>query len=269
MKTRVISAVIAVLIIIAVTWFFKADGIYLLGTLVVLGAIYEYSKLTFSLEKSPRRLRFTFMALAIAVYGISLFHMDLAAGVASIAAILFLSLGILTVKKTDDLRLTLKIQSAGLVGFFYCGIFPAMAIGTLGFENGLIWFFGLLAIVFAGDTFAYLFGRSLGKHKLLEPVSPKKTIEGSIGGLIGSATAAGVLAFYFAPEIPLGYMIFVGLVSGAFAQVGDLFESLLKRIADVKDSGAIMPGHGGFLDRIDGVLFAAPIYYVLVRLYIA
>ncbi|MEK7357644.1 MAG: phosphatidate cytidylyltransferase, partial [Bdellovibrionota bacterium] len=159
----------------------------------------------------------------------------------------------------------LQLQTAGLMGFFYCGIFPGLTVHVLRMENGSTWLFGLLAIVFTGDTFAYLTGRFFGKRKLLEAVSPKKTVEGCLGGLGGSAVAGLVLGLFFLHDQPLWALVLTALVTGLFAQVGDLFESLLKRIADVKDSGAIMPGHGGILDRVDGVLFAAPIYYVLAR----
>jgi phosphatidate cytidylyltransferase len=269
MITRIISAVIAAALVILVTYFFQTTGLFVICSLVVFGCIYEYSKLTFGNADAPKHLRFGFMFLAAMIYVISLINMELSAGVASIAAIIFLTMGVLSVRKTPDLTRALKLQSAGLVGFFYVGIFAATAIGTLNFGDGAVWLFGLLGIVFAGDTFAYLCGRFFGKRKLLEAVSPKKTIEGSIGGLIGSAIAGGVLAYFFVPEIPVYQLALTGFVSGAFGQVGDLFESLLKRIADVKDSGAIMPGHGGFLDRVDGVLFAAPVYYVLVRFLVA
>lgn len=269
MTTRVISAVVAAALLFAIAYFFKTTGLFAICSVVVLGCIYEYSKLTFSNDKAPRHLRFTFMILAALIYGISLVNMEISAGIASISAILFLTMGVLSVRKTPDLGRALKLQSAGLVGFFYVGIFPAAAIGTLNFGDDAIWLFGLLGIVFAGDTFAYLAGKFFGRRKLLESVSPKKTIEGSFGGLFGSALAGGLLAYFFVPEIPVYQLALTGLVAGAFGQVGDLFESLLKRLADVKDSGAIMPGHGGFLDRVDGVLFAAPIYYVLVRFLVA
>ena len=269
MITRVISAVVAAALLFAITYFFRTTGLFAICSIVVLGCIYEYSKLTFSHASAPRHMRFTFMILAALTYGISLVNMEISAGIASISAILFLTIGVLSVRKTPDLSRALRLQSAGLVGFFYVGIFPAAAIGTLNFGDNAIWLFGLLGVVFAGDTFAYLAGRLFGKRKLLESVSPKKTIEGSIGGLLGSAIAGAVLAYFFVPEIPVYQLVLTGLVSGAFGQVGDLFESLLKRLADVKDSGAIMPGHGGFLDRVDGVLFAAPIYDVLVRFLVA
>lgn len=269
MITRIISALVAAAAVLAVAYFFKSTGLFSICSVVVLGAIYEYTQLTFAKDNAPAHLRYIFMILAAAIYAISLLNMELSAGIASVSAIIFLTLGILSARKTPDLQRAFKLQALGLVGFFYVGIFPATAIGTLNFDEVGVWLFGLLVIVFAGDTFAYFFGRFLGKRKLHESVSPKKTIEGSLGGLLGSAIAGGLLAYFFVPEIPVYQLALTGLVSGAFGQVGDLFESLLKRNAGVKDSGSIMPGHGGFLDRIDGVLFAAPIYYVLVRFLVA
>lgn len=89
-------------------------------------------------------------------------------------------------------------------------------------------------------------------------ISPKKSIEGSIGGLAGSMVAA-IVTLSFVPKVPLWSVVILGLLVGVVAQLGDLYESMLKRVADVKDSGKLMPGHGGILDRLDGVLFASPI----------
>lgn len=123
-----------------------------------------------------------------------------------------------------------------------------------------------LAVVFAGDTFAYFVGRALGRHKLYPVVSPKKTVEGAIGGLIGSVGVAVGFALLFWPgRVGPLYAALIGLVAGAVAQMGDLVESLIKRSCGVKDSGAILPGHGGMLDRLDGVLFAFPVVYAFLR----
>jgi phosphatidate cytidylyltransferase len=112
-----------------------------------------------------------------------------------------------------------------------------------------------------GDIFAYFSGISMGRHKLFPALSPKKTVEGAIGGLIGSMAGGLAMWFGFFQDIPVALFIFLSIVTGIFAQTGDLFESLLKRVAQVKDSGRIMPGHGGLLDRLDGVLFALPFFY--------
>ena len=117
----------------------------------------------------------------------------------------------------------------------------------------------VLAIMFAwfSDTGGYFAGRFLGKHKLYEAVSPKKTIEGSIGGLAGAAVGALLGHFWFLPSLPLVDGIVLAIVAGALGQAGDLGESVLKRSTGVKDSGAIVPGHGGILDRVDALLFTS------------
>lgn len=265
MRVRTMSAIVAAALLIASYVFFRIDGLYVVCSLVALGCIYEYSRLTLTKLRAPLHLKIWFVILAIALYVITVKWVDASIQAAAISSILFLSMVLLTIRKTPDLPYALQLQTAGLMGFFYCGIFPGLTVHIIGMVDGDKWLFGLLLIVFAGDTFAYLAGRFFGRHKLLEAVSPKKTIEGSIGGLGGSALAGLVMGLTFLPDRPLWALVLTALVTGLFAQVGDLFESLLKRIADVKDSGAIMPGHGGILDRVDGVLFAAPIYYVLAR----
>jgi phosphatidate cytidylyltransferase len=124
------------------------------------------------------------------------------------------------------------------------------------------WILFVLGVVWCGDTGAYFVGRAIGRHKLHPRVSPKKTIEGAIGGLAGSV--GGAFALVAVLDLPIDPLktVFVALVGGAVAQLGDLTESLVKRACGVKDSGAILPGHGGMLDRIDGVLLALPFFYL-------
>lgn len=119
----------------------------------------------------------------------------------------------------------------------------------------------LFALLWVNDTFAYLTGRLLGKHKLFERISPGKTIEGSIGGLL--FTMVGVIVFsHYVAWLPMKTAIGMGLIAVIFGTLGDLCESMLKRQAGVKDSGKLIPGHGGILDRFDSVLFAIPFVFV-------
>jgi phosphatidate cytidylyltransferase len=120
----------------------------------------------------------------------------------------------------------------------------------------------LLAIIWIGDTAAYYGGRALGRHLLAPKVSPKKTVEGAVAGLIGSVMAGTAGGTWFLRE-PLTRLIWVSLVTAIAGQLGDLAESVLKRSAGVKDSSSVMPGHGGILDRLDSLFFAAPIFYWL------
>jgi phosphatidate cytidylyltransferase len=119
----------------------------------------------------------------------------------------------------------------------------------------------LLCLIFAGDISAYYFGSYLGRHKLAPAVSPGKTIEGSIGGLAANLAVGSLFKSLFFPGMPWITGIIFFLIVGIMGQAGDLFESELKRVSNIKDSGGLLPGHGGFLDRIDALLFAAPVVY--------
>lgn len=124
--------------------------------------------------------------------------------------------------------------------------------------------FVVLAILFAwlGDTGGYFAGRFLGRHKLYEAVSPKKTLEGALGGLVGSVSGALLAHFWFLPSLSLAHGVPLALLAGALGQAGDLGESLLKRSFGVKDSGAIVPGHGGILDRVDALMLTSAVTYL-------
>jgi phosphatidate cytidylyltransferase len=119
-------------------------------------------------------------------------------------------------------------------------------------------------MIWANDTGAYLVGRAIGKTKLAPKISPKKTIEGLIGGII-FCIATALITSYFLPELSIANAIGIAVVVGIFSNIGDLFESALKRIVGVKDSGHLFPGHGGFLDRFDSVIFAAPATLIYIK----
>lgn len=127
-------------------------------------------------------------------------------------------------------------------------------------EHGMALTILLLACTIVNDTFAYFVGRAFGSHKMAPRISPKKSVEGAIGGIIGSVVAASVVKIY-SPWLSWTYAIAFGLALGFVGQWGDLFESAVKRDFRVKDSGKILPGHGGILDRFDAVLFAAFVTY--------
>lgn len=161
-------------------------------------------------------------------------------------------------------------QSAGetalfLMGFLYVPLLLGHLVLLRGVQFGVQWIFLLLVIVMAGDTGAYFTGSRFGRRKLYPIVSPNKSVEGALGGLAGSVAGAVIARFTFFPELTLADALVTALLLGLLGQLGDLFESLLKRSFGVKDSGAIIPGHGGILDRLDSVLFAAPaaFYYAL------
>jgi len=124
---------------------------------------------------------------------------------------------------------------------------------------------GVFILIWTNDTFAFLVGKNFGKHKLLERISPNKTIEGFIGGMVFTFLASLVLANQFTSLTQKQWLVIAGIVS-IFGVLGDLIESMFKRQAGVKDSSNLIPGHGGFLDRFDSVIFAAPFIFIYLQL---
>ncbi len=132
--------------------------------------------------------------------------------------------------------------------------------------HGRRWVLFLIVVVWINDTFAYFTGRLVGRHKLSPVVSPNKTIEGGVGGIIGGVVAALIMNRYL--DLALGPLVVTALAValGLVAMGGDLVESVIKRGAGAKDSGTIIPGHGGMLDRIDSIIFTIPVLYYFLLL---
>jgi phosphatidate cytidylyltransferase len=162
-----------------------------------------------------------------------------------------------------------------LMGFTFGPLYVGAALGVLvllrrdadvlGAHAGAGFVVLALCLAWGSDTGAYFAGRFLGKHKLYEAVSPKKTVEGAFGGLAASLLSALVAHAWFLPSLPLVSGLVLAIVAGGLGQAGDLGESVLKRSFGVKDSGGIVPGHGGILDRVDALLITGATTYLYVR----
>ncbi|WP_223033733.1 phosphatidate cytidylyltransferase [Hanstruepera marina] len=125
--------------------------------------------------------------------------------------------------------------------------------------------FGSFVLIWTNDTFAFLVGKNFGKQKLFEKISPKKTVEGFLGGLLFASIASYFIAT-FTETLTFNQWLILAIIISVFGTLGDLIESKFKRQADVKDSGIIMPGHGGLLDRLDSIIFAAPFIYLFLEI---
>ena len=259
---RLISGAVLLIAVIAALWFLPP--IYLLGiaVLVALLAFREYLDIAARAgAQVSRPAGAVAVALACVAVGMPGLPVDVAlAGVT-------LGLSALALSSASSAAASSgALQSAAISVFapLYIGLPLGLLAATrwvLGREAALL----LIVTVAISDSLQYYSGRTFGRHLLAPVVSPKKTIEGAVGGFVGAVISLAVIGHWWLPEMGLPARIVLGVAVAAVGIVGDLFESLLKRSVDMKDASTIIPGHGGVLDRIDALLFAAPVYYVFVR----
>jgi len=176
----------------------------------------------------------------------------------------FAMLALALAMRDEDLTHSLPGAALRLMGLVY--VFGAWKCAILVRRDyNAHWLMFALLVNWAGDAGAYYIGRSLGKHRLAERVSPKKTWEGTAGSLLASALIAGGYLLHFIGGIAVPQALAVTLTANAAGQLGDLAESAMKRGANMKDSGSLLPGHGGMLDRVDSTLFSLPVVYAYLR----
>lgn len=261
LASRALTAVVALPLLVALILWEERLGF---GALVVAAAAVGMAELTAILIPSAPKL-----ARAVLV----------AAG-ASLTFLVYLfpdrtlvwMLGAVVVSATTVLVAPGPIPAAGarlgIASFAlpYVGLLcAALALLHREVTDGPNWVFVTLAATFSNDTGAYFAGRALGRHKLYPAVSPAKTIEGAVGGLVASVAALFVCRATFFPALSVGDCLLVAIPAAVLGPIGDLVESLIKRSGGVKDSGQLFPGHGGLLDRVDALMFVAAWVYVYVR----
>lgn len=260
-KTRIITAVIAALLFIPFVWI---GGLPFIGLVYVLATIGTYELLRMKeihIYSFPAVM--SLVLLWIVLIPAEYNGMLESIGIIKTELIFLIVLLLLTFTVLSKNKFTFDDVSFLLLATIYIGMGYYYFIETRLIENGLAYVIFALFTIWVTDSGAYFIGRSLGKNKLWPEISPNKTIEGSIGGIV----CAIILAIIFELVYPLGnsmiLMISSAVVVSVFGQIGDLVESAFKRHFDVKDSGKILPGHGGILDRFDSILFALPILHLL------
>lgn len=250
---RVAVAVVAGPLVILLALWSNPIGWKSLTILLTVLGLWEFGSMTFKPHETADR--YLLIIIGTILTTVMLYNLKYLLLIFPWATILILTTLVITSKTTDGAGIRLgKI----FLGVFYIALLFSF-VGLLKvFPYGGKWIIFTLTVVWFSDTGAYFAGKSLGKHKLSPFVSPNKTWEGSIGGIIASIAAAGLATIYF-KEASLTVLIGLAIFAGIMGQIGDLAESLIKRSCGVKDSGNLIPGHGGVLDRFDALLFAAPI----------
>ena len=258
---RLATAAVGVPAILALIYVAPPWGFYLLAAAAALVGTWELFTMTHPEDRFSRVLGV--MLAAIASASIFFMHDDRRVLMTVLVGIPVMG-PLFTLARLGDIRTAaLRACAMGFGPIFVAA--PMTMLALFRVENGDDGAgFILLAIGFAwlSDTGGYFAGRFLGKHKLYKAVSPKKTIEGAIGGLAAAVAWAVLGHFTYSKSLPLAHAVPLAIVAAALGQAGDLGESLLKRSTGVKDSGAIVPGHGGILDRVDALVVTSAVVYV-------
>jgi len=258
MRTRVIAGLLLVPLFILII--FGGTPLYIGEAIIISIALNEFYKAFEQKDIKP----LYYIGYIFSIYLLIKNYLQLPIShTYTLIFILFLIsiIPILTVKrKIIDIVVT-------FFGVFYVAVLIDFIVLTMdNFSRGNIYVWLIFIIAFMTDTFAYFTGYLFGKHKLIPKVSPKKTVEGSVGGILGSTLICLVFGYFF--NIDLKVIVFLGFFGSIVAQFGDLFASSIKRYVGIKDYGKLIPGHGGILDRFDSVILVAPFVYSVITLFI-
>lgn len=267
LKTRLISSIVGLILLFIVLAF----GKLVLGVAIFvfsLAALYEFYNSVSNIGLKPVKIIGYLSCLPIIIIGLNGQYKTIPINIGKLETFNALFLGfiilifiLLAMIIFQHKKFNINDISITLFGIFYVAFLFSYIVLIRNYENGhlLIW------LVFIGawvtDTFAYFSGRLFGKKKLIPEISPKKTVAGSIGGIIGCVFVMVVYGAVFLNNISVYHFILLGILCGIISQIGDLAASAIKRYVKVKDYGNIMPGHGGVLDRFDSILFVAPVIY--------
>lgn len=276
MKTRLLTAAVALPILVGsiilpwwvpeTVWIFVA-----IAVLALAAGLFEFFSLTKKLElKADAGVAFLGAAGSTVLFIVDAPKQDPNLLLIFLAGFVILVLITQTFRFQKDFSKMLAGMGVTILGVFYVAFLGGFLIATrVGFDHSLstkllIFFF---VVIFGSDAGQYFSGRAFGKHKLAPVISPGKTVEGAIGGLVAAAGFAALCTLVFFPDLPYTLGIPLGVAMAALGMFGDLAESAIKRGSKAKDAASILPGHGGLLDRLDSLLFNAPLLYYFARFY--
>ena len=268
---RTISACIAIPLI-SILIYRGSERIFFIIIVITAGlSLYEFFKMSFSADRRFMKalsLCFGLVTLAAINYYQDYLTFDYTGEISFLApasyAVIVVTIFIFSLMQLIDYPKNSILRTDLLVVFFgigYVCLFLSCLLFLRDQRGGVQWIFFVLFVLWLGDSGAYCVGKAIGRRKLLPAISPNKTVEGAVGGLLASLLAGFACKAIFLSELAGVHCFFLTLAIALSGQVGDLCESTFKRLRGVKDSGTFLPGHGGILDRIDSLLFAAPVAY--------
>jgi phosphatidate cytidylyltransferase len=264
--TRVLSGIVLIALTVAVVWFappvvFGAVAFVLLFTATAeLVSLARASGLNIPMWPAATGALITLAALALPAAE----NRGQEAPLQVVLLAQLVAVAGVTLNRWSGGRDAIASVSASLFPSLYLAL-PISALLAIREHEGPAALFLLMLTVMASDTAQYYTGRLAGRRLLAPAISPKKTMEGAIGGFVFGAMALAIAGVWWLPSVPVVFRTLLGVTVVALGITGDLFESMLKRSAGVKDSSSLIPGHGGLLDRIDALLFAAPVYYIVLQ----
>jgi phosphatidate cytidylyltransferase len=262
-KRKVWMALIMVPPVVLLIILFPPFVLHLMVLLATFFGLREYSRLVLPNSKWMERA----VGIGLGLILSAIVSLGEIKQIPSFLVAVLLILSVLSMAISKDLSSAISKMGTVLFGILFIAFLLAYVSLIRNMPHGKLWVLFLITTVWAGDISALLSGASFGRHKLYPKISPKKTFEGLGGAILGSIIVALAFVTLFIPHMKKGTCILLAAGIGFFGQLGDFTESMLKRSAQVKDSGNLIPGHGGMLDRLDSFLFSAPfLYYCLLYL---
>lgn len=263
MTTRILSGTVLIVLAVGVVWYAPSPLFLAVALLLVVLACHELAALARASGLAvPEAVATIAAMLTCATFSRATPGVPLPLDVVLLSALT--AIGALSLVSWRGGNDALASVSAALLPSLYVGL-PIGAMLAIRERGGPAALFLLMLTIIVSDSGQYFVGRALGRRPLAPRVSPKKTVEGAVGGFVLGAALLVALGAWWLPGVPLALRLLLGVTVVALGIAGDLFESMLKRSAGVKDSSALIPGHGGVLDRIDALLFAAPVYYIVLN----
>lgn len=261
LRDRIITALVVLPLVVLLTLYAGTGTFFAVAVGVVVLAVLECLHLF--RPQADTEVKILVVLGGVGLFSVACWSPERFYGACSVA---FMLLGIFYLFRFKDIILVINDCAVVLLVWLYIPLLLSYVVLLHAQPGGHKLVLLVLFMTMLCDSSAYFAGTRWGKHRLYPAVSPKKSVEGALGGVCGAVLAVLGSKWLYMPELSLVAGLGLGILVGIFAQLGDLFESLLKRSAQIKDSGQLFPGHGGMLDRLDSLLFSFPVAYLYVRL---